>query len=66
MVMEDQTREMRQEHERLDEDIEALKKAKATLDDPMHLGGQGPAYYESGSKRPTKDDKDDQQITPPG
>jgi len=61
--MEDSTEEMREELEQLDKDIERLKKDAADVEDPMHLKGQGPAYYESGTEHP---DEDDQQITPPG
>lgn len=59
--MEDNSQEMREELEQLDKDIERLKKDAEDVEDPMHLRGQGPAYYESGSERPTDDD---QQITP--
>lgn len=53
--------EMREKLDELDKDIETLKKAKATVEDPMHLRGQGPAYYESGAQP----QEDDQQIAPP-
>ncbi len=59
----DDSKEMREELERLDKDIEKLKKDAVEVEDPMHLRGQGPAYYESGTERPHEDD---QQITPPG
>jgi hypothetical protein len=58
-----QENEMRDELNQLDEDIETLRKAKATVSDPLHLRGEGPAYYQSGTDEPQEDD---QQITPPG